>query len=198
MIRPGRESACLELSKSEQRAIWAAMKKASSVATSPARRWLYWRPRRWPRNRPHPTTTHSERFCSHIDSSLSRTDIEPGSTVHTDGWYGYLPLRTSAYQHRISNQKGHLETSFPSCCHASIRSFSLLKRWLLGTQNCDPVAGEHLQDYLNETFAFRFNRRKSCSRGKLFYRLAQQRPPFPQPNLQLTDNGCGLGHQTRE
>jgi len=30
-----------------------------------------------------------------------------------------------------------------------------------------------LDDYLNE-FTFRFNRRKSASRGKLFYRLAQQ------------------------
>jgi hypothetical protein len=29
-----------------------------------------------------------------------------------------------------------------------------------------------LQDFLNE-FTFRFNRRKSASRGKLFYRLAQ-------------------------
>jgi hypothetical protein len=32
---------------------------------------------------------------------------------------------------------------------------------------------KHLEDYLNE-FTFRFNRRTSASRGKLFYRLAQQ------------------------
>ena len=32
--------------------------------------------------------------------------IEPSSTVHTGpGWYGYLPLRMSAYQHLISNQR---------------------------------------------------------------------------------------------
>jgi len=31
----------------------------------------------------------------------------------------------------------------------------------------------HLNDYLDE-FTFRFNRRTSASRGKLFYRLAQQ------------------------
>ena len=35
------------------------------------------------------------------------------------------------------------------------------------------VRAEHLQDYLDE-FAFHFNRRKSRSWGKLFYRLAQQ------------------------
>jgi len=52
------------------------------------------------------------------------------------------------------------------------RVISLLKRWLLGTHQGD-IAPEHLEDYLNE-FTFRFNRRTSASRGKLFYRLAQQ------------------------
>ena len=46
------------------------------------------------------------------------------------------------------------------------------KRSLMGTHQ-GGVAHEHLEDYLNE-FAFRFNRRTSASRGKLFYRLAQQ------------------------
>jgi hypothetical protein len=49
---------------------------------------------------------------------------------------------------------------------------SLLKRWLLGTHQ-GAIAQEHLDDYLDE-FIFRFNRRTSKSRGKLFYRLAQQ------------------------
>jgi hypothetical protein len=35
------------------------------------------------------------------------------------------------------------------------------------------VSLEHLEYYLDE-FTFRFNRRKSRSRGKLFYRLLQQ------------------------
>ena len=35
------------------------------------------------------------------------------------------------------------------------------------------VPHKNLEDYLNE-FVFRFNRRKSASRGKLFFRLAQQ------------------------
>jgi hypothetical protein len=50
--------------------------------------------------------------------------------------------------------------------------FSLLRRWLLGTHQ-GAIGDDHLDDYLNE-FTFRFNRRKSASRGKLFYRLAQQ------------------------
>ena len=34
------------------------------------------------------------------------------------------------------------------------------------------IGYQHLDDYLNE-FVSRFNRRKSASRGKLFFRLAQ-------------------------
>lgn len=46
------------------------------------------------------------------------------------------------------------------------------KRWLLGT-NQGAIGPQHLNDYLDE-FTFRFNRRKSKSRGKLLYRLAQE------------------------
>jgi hypothetical protein len=52
------------------------------------------------------------------------------------------------------------------------RVISLLKRWLLGAHQ-GAVGANYLQDYLDE-FTFRFNRRASASRGKLFYRLAQQ------------------------
>ena len=52
------------------------------------------------------------------------------------------------------------------------RVVSLLKRWLLGTHQ-GAVGQKHLDYYLDE-FTFRFNRRRSKSRGKLFFRLAQQ------------------------
>ena len=52
------------------------------------------------------------------------------------------------------------------------RVASLLKRWLLGTHQ-GAVAREHLAYYFDE-FTFRFNRRTSKSRGKLFYRLIEQ------------------------
>ena len=52
------------------------------------------------------------------------------------------------------------------------RVASLLKRWLLGTHQ-GAVRALHLDYYLDE-FTFRFNRRTSRSRGKLFYRLVQQ------------------------
>src|SRR5947209_20481005 len=57
------------------------------------------------------------------------------------------------------------------------RVASLLKRWLLGTHQ-GAVAPRHLPYYLDE-FSFRFNRRKSKSRGKLFFRLMQQAVSTP-------------------
>jgi hypothetical protein len=52
------------------------------------------------------------------------------------------------------------------------RVAGLLKRWLLGTHQ-GAVAPQHLSYYLDE-FTFRFNRRRSKSRSKLFFRLMQQ------------------------
>ena len=52
------------------------------------------------------------------------------------------------------------------------RVAALLKRWLLGIHQ-GAVRPNHLEYYLDE-FTFRFNRRTSRSRGKLFYRLIQQ------------------------
>src|ERR1039458_3157089 len=61
---------------------------------------------------------------------------------------------------------------------------SLFKRWLMGTHQ-GAASQDHLDDYLDE-FTFRFNRRKSASRGQLFFRLAQQAvqvPPAPYAAL---------------
>jgi ISXO2-like transposase domain len=52
------------------------------------------------------------------------------------------------------------------------RVISLLKRWLMGTRQ-GAVSRKHLDYHLDE-FTFRFNRRRSKSRGKLFFRLVQQ------------------------
>lgn len=97
--------------------------------------------------------------------------VEPGSAIHTDGWLGYLPLNANGYVHRITYLKDHQESASELLPRVH-RVISLLKRWLLGTHQ-GGVSITHLQDYLDE-FTFRFNRRKSRSRGKLFYRLAQQ------------------------
>jgi len=90
-------------------------------------------------------------------------NVIPGSLIRTDGWIGYEPLIRNDYEHIVAGSKdlniAHLVAS-------------LLKRWLLGTYQ-GAVRPQHLDYYLDE-YTFRFNRRTSASRGKLFYRLVQQ------------------------
>jgi len=94
--------------------------------------------------------------------------IAPGSVVHTDGWEGYLGVDRKGYGHEVTVRKGAASELLPRV-H---RVVALLKRWLMGTHQ-GAVSPEHLDYYLDE-FTFRFNRRTSRSRGKLFYRLVQQ------------------------
>ena len=97
--------------------------------------------------------------------------IEPGSTVHTDGWLGYLPVQGKGYVHEVTFLQGKKESASELMPRVH-RVASLLKRWILGTHQ-GAVSHEHLEYYLDE-FTFRFNRRRSRNRGKLFYRLVQQ------------------------
>jgi transposase-like protein len=95
--------------------------------------------------------------------------IEQGSTVQTDGLQAYRELHDYVHDRRVQNRQPEDAAHLLPRAH---RVISLLKRWLLGTHQ-GAIGAEYLQDYLDE-FTFRFNRRTSASRGKLFYRLAQQ------------------------
>jgi transposase-like protein len=106
--------------------------------------------------------------------------IEPGSTVRTDGLPSYLDLVGYIHDRQVQRTQPEGEHLLPRD-HLVI---SLFKRWLMGTHQ-GAASQDHLDDYLNE-FTFRFNRRKSASRGKLFFRLAQQAvqvPPAPYAAL---------------
>ena len=94
---------------------------------------------------------------------------EPGSTVQTDAWGGYNGLPAIGYTHEVIRDEAALGDNLLPRVH---RVAALLKRWLLGTYQ-GAVQLSHLDYYLDE-FTFRFNRRTSRSRGKLFYRLVQQ------------------------
>jgi len=113
-----------------------------------------------------------------IIESFVRDYIEPGAKVVTDGLSVYNKLKAVGVDHHphVIRTGGEIASQQLDHVHLVI---SLLKRWLGGTHQ-GAVTPSHLQAYLDE-FSFRFNRRLSQHRGKLFYRLMQQavttRPP---------------------
>lgn len=95
-------------------------------------------------------------------SNFIKNKIVEGSIIRTDDWSGYNNIESQGYKRKIINKHElklvHLVAS-------------LLKRWLLGTHQ-GAVSHDHLEYYLDE-FTFRFNRRLSTHRGKLFMRLLE-------------------------
>lgn len=101
-----------------------------------------------------------------------RTNIAHGSILVTDGETSYpaitkrLQIRHEPVNLIVSKRVAH--EALPAVHQVA----SLLKRWLAGTHH-DGISPKHLEYYLDE-YTFRFNRRKSRSRGLLWYRLVQQ------------------------
>lgn len=93
---------------------------------------------------------------------------QPGSVIRTDGWDGYARLCSVGYVHTVAHKSSSVGDNPLKLAHLVA---SLLKRWLLGTHQ-GAVSHEHLEYYLDE-FVFRFNRRASTHRGKLFFRLLE-------------------------
>jgi transposase-like protein len=123
-----------------------------------------------------------------IESSSAKNLLEfiqdnvlEGSTIVTDGWGGYSRVADSGYIHQVRKMNED-KKALP---HVH-RVISLLKRWLLGTMQ-GAVSKECLDYYLDE-YTFRFNRRTSKNRGKLFFRLVEQSlqcPPVTRDGLRL-------------
>jgi transposase-like protein len=116
--------------------------------------------------------------------------VSIGSTIRTDGWSGYSSLSQHGYIHvPISNQNVQQADAIPAVHLIA----SLLKRWLSGTHQ-GAFSHKNLSYYLDE-FTFRFNRRTSNFRGKLFYRLIQQEleiDPVPAKQLNMTESASGV------
>ena len=109
--------------------------------------------------------------------------VEPGSCIETDGLFAYRVLVEAGYRHAVLRAESR-EELLPQV-HLVI---SLLNRWLLGTHQ-GAVHASHLDYYLDE-FTFRFNRRTSHSRGRLFRRVlehAVQLPPVREADLHASD-----------
>lgn len=105
--------------------------------------------------------------------------VEPGAIMQTDGWQSYRAIKDHGYVHEktvvtASNDPAHV--SLPGVHRVA----SLLKRWLLGTDQ-GAVGAEHLDAYLNE-FSFRFNRREMIANpqpGSRASRVPRGRRPNP-------------------
>jgi len=113
--------------------------------------------------------------------------VEPGSVVRTDGWGGYNRLSSLGYVHDVVRRQSVVGENLLPLCH---RIAGLLKRWLMGTHQ-GAISHEHLDYYLDE-YTFRFNRRRSHYRGKLFYRLLQHAvstDPIPYKEMVLHVRG---------
>ena len=121
--------------------------------------------------------------------------IEPGTVVHTDGWDGYAGLNDIGYVHEVSvlaRSKKDASELLPRVHHVA----GLFKKWLHGTHQ-GGISREHLDYYLDE-YTFRFNRRTSRYRGKLFYRLLQNAVAVePAPYQSLVKKVRGPGRRKR-
>ena len=99
-------------------------------------------------------------------------NVQPGSTVRTDGLNAYRGLEKLGYRHRPVVLLGKPPDAATTLLPRVHRIAALLKRWLLGTHS-GSIGPAQLPYYLDE-FTFRFNRRKSRSPGKLFHALLHQ------------------------
>jgi transposase-like protein len=99
--------------------------------------------------------------------------VETGATIVTDGWPGYYGIEKLGYVHDRHSQRAAAARGedIGGLLPGVHRVASLAKRWHLGTHQ-GRFDEAHLQSYLDE-FVFRFNRRRSHSRGLLFYRLLE-------------------------
>lgn len=94
--------------------------------------------------------------------------VEPKSTVRTDELSSYPAITKHGYRHVAIERESAVGEDPTPLVH---RVASLLKRWMLGTHQ-GGIQADRVGSYLDE-FVFRFNRRTSRSRGKLFLRLIE-------------------------
>lgn len=115
-----------------------------------------------------------------------RANIEPGSTLITDGHRAYLGLHEYRHDpHVVERLAAHIPMQW---IH---RVFALMKRWGLGTYHGFRL--KHIDTYLNE-YVFRFNRRRHRRASfETLLGLASAAPP--KTYWQITGNENPRKHQ---
>ena len=112
--------------------------------------------------------------------SFMLCNVEPGSTIRTDGWTGYSKTALADYKHTRQVQ-GAPENARRLAPHIH-RVFGNLKTWLNGTHHgVDP---KYLPSYLDE-YIFRFNRRQTpMAAFQTLLGISLQKTPLPLNELQ--------------
>ena len=96
-------------------------------------------------------------------------NIQKNSMILSDGLPSYQGIGDEGYMHRPVKSTIKNKDTLLSGIHLVV---SLFKRFMLGTHQ-GRFSEKHLHLFLDE-FVFRFNRRKSANRGKVFYRLIDE------------------------
>lgn len=118
-------------------------------------------------------------------------NIELWTTIITDEWKSYLGLEEKWFSHIIETHNHKTIDSIGDLIegvnHVEVTPnvhivASLIKRWLLWTHQKYLANGWYLQSYLEE-YTFRYNRRKSKSRGTLFVTMMKQIARMPPTTL---------------
>ena len=120
---------------------------------------------------PYPLKQIVDASAESLEGAAQET-VEQGAAAKTDHWNGYNGLKSLGYRHRIVHKTATVEDNLLPLCHPLChREAAPIKRWLTGTHQ-RVLSHEYLGYYVDE-YTFRFNRRTSRYRGKLFYRLLQ-------------------------
>src|SRR5450631_2399946 len=147
-----RSRGCPAGARRARRCWWASPLSESSRRASGAAEWSHC---------PTPPGIRCARSCSTTSGRAPR--------VITDGWKSYPPATRDLYVHEpLEGASGADASNLLPGVHTVA---SLAKRWLLGTHQ-GRLDDAHLASYLNE-FVFRFDRRRSLSRGLVFYRVLE-------------------------
>ena len=161
--------------QSGKRGRWAEWKRKVIIAvefnkTKPNKKWqIRWMWRVRMRVIPNCGATTLVKFIEE--------NIEIWTQLYTDDWKGYVSISNKGYGHTIESNKTYqkdVEWTHDDWVTPNVHIIaSLVKRWLLGTHQKYLAKNWYLDYYLDE-YTFRYNRRKSSNRWKLFNILIKQ------------------------